>query len=489
MSDSNVGGCGQAGATTSTAPRTLIYQIFVDRFAKSDGTQVAEPGGETPWHAHSGGTLDGITARLNDIQALGADAVYITPIFRAKSNHKYDPSTFEEVDPRFGGNEAFDRLAAECKRRGIGLILDGVFNHIGTEHEWFQRASAGEHAPERSFFNWNCNPREYSCWQGHPSLPELNLENARVREYLFEEDDSVVRRWLRRGATGWRLDCANDLGRNVCSNISRAVREEGAPDGTVGEVMTYGEEWLNDSCLDGVMNYYFRETVLALVREESPVAQAAYNLKRMARNFHYPGLLRSWNLLSSHDTPRLATLVPDPARRALAFTLAFTVPGTPMLYYGEAIGMHGGADPANRGPMIWDSAKWDTQTQNHIRSLAQVRANAPALRTGQYLPMPQPGNNAVLAFARTTSHPSETVLVVANASDETVKTRIFVPYSYLFDGLPLDDLLNCAPASKVSAGTFNVELPPWAVALYSPRANAIPRYQFFKDRVFGADKK
>lgn len=467
---------------TLLPPRTLIYQVFVDRFAADNGAQVADPAPDAhQMDAHAGGTLGGIAARIAHVADLGADALYLTPVFRARSNHKYDTASWTELDPRFGGDAGFDALAGACRERGMGLILDGVFNHVGREHEWFRAGAADAHCRERGHLRWIEHPDSYHSWRGHGMLPEVNLAAPCVREFLFGGANSVVRAWLRRGATGWRLDCANDLGTRVCGDMVRAAQSEGAPDGVVGEVTAYAEDWVAEGGLDGVMNYYFRESVLGLLAGEVPVVQAAYNLKRMARCYRYPALLRSWNLLSSHDTPRLATILPDFERRSAAFTLSFAYPGVPTLYYGEETGQHGGRDPENRGVMDWEAASRAHPVAQLIRRLTAIRRASPALREGAYLPMPQPGAPNLLAFARVTARPQETVVVVLNASPSPTATRVFAPHSHLFDALPLRDLLGATPATRMVSGRFDVDLPPWAVALYQPEDGTIPGYHFFRD--------
>jgi alpha-glucosidase len=466
-------------ARPATRIRTAIYEIFVDRFAGANGAQLEGVPANKPWHHHCGGTLDGICERLDYIQSVGADAIYLTPIFTAPSNHKYDASTYEHVEPRFGGDAAFERLVEECQRRDIGLILDGVFNHVGTEHHWFHEAKADTAAPRRDHFKWNGHPHGYECWRGHSSLPELNLKNPEVSDALFESETAVIRHWLQRGATGWRLDCANDLGMKMCARATDAAHRERPIDGVIGEIMTYAEDWLIDGGLDGVMNYYFRETVLALVNSEINVPQAAYNLKRMARRYPKDRLVRSWNMLASHDTPRLATEVPDAARRRMAQVMAYAFPGVPMIYYGEEIGMEGGHDPDCRRPMRWNAEQQDDATLKLTRQLNELRRTQPALRNGNYLPLPQPGTPEILSFARTTDNPWEQVLVVANASGQPFEGRVFTPYSYLFDSLKLRDLLQREDEVMVAAGSVRVRLQPWGIALFSPR-NDVPGYSFFR---------
>lgn len=462
-------------AKLRTLVRALVYQVFPDRYAGPGGAALAAPGGD-PWKAHAGGTLDGVAARLEHIASFGADCLYLTPIFTAPSNHKYDASTFDEVDPRFGGDAAFEALASACKAREMGLVLDGVFNHVGETHAWFREAREKASSPRARWFKFTKHPDEYECWRGFGWMPELDQSREGVREAL----DAVIRKWLRRGATGWRLDCANDLGLDSCARAAWVAKQEGAADGVVGEVMTWAEEWLAAGRLDGVMNYWFRETVLGLVRGEVAPAQAAGNLARMAARWRYGALLRSWNVLGSHDTPRLATLVPDRAARRLAWVLAFTSPGTPYVFQGDEIGMEGGPDPENRRPMIWDETHWDRETLALLESLVALRRERRALREGGYVPFPQEGAPELIAFARVTDTPAEITVIVANGSAREVSARVWAPWSFLLDALPLRDALGAAPGARVAAGSFEVTLPPWGAAVYLPDSASIPNYRFFR---------
>jgi glycosidase len=305
-----------------------------------------------------------------------------------------------------------------------------------------------------------------------------------VRAELFTKRRSVVRRWLEKGATGWRLDCANDLGFRACRTITRIARRLGAIDGVVGEVMAYGEDWVKNRRLDGVMNYYFRESVVGVARGEIAPAQCAYNFEHMAGRFPMRALLRSWNILSTHDTPRLRSLVPDPSAERFARTLQFVVPGTPLLYYGEEIGLEGGSDPDNRRPMIWDEPHRGRDLQAHIQKLAALRRDHRALKEGGYLAFPQPGEPRIIAFARTTARPEDLVVVVANATQSPLWARVFTPCSFLFDSLPLVDLFGAHETVKVKAGRIDVQLEPWQVALFRPDDTTIPGYRFFRSASF-----
>jgi glycosidase len=452
---------------------TVIYQVFVDRFAASREV----PAGRRAWHLPPeepsrgrdfyGGDLDGVVARLEHIALLGADAIYLTPIFAAPSNHKYDTSDFDRVDEQLGGDAAFERLATALRARGMGLILDGVFNHVGDEHAWAREPRFAHHL-------------RGSVWRGHASLPELDLAQPDVQAALAG-DDGVVARWIRRGATGFRLDCANDLGKAGCALLSAAARKAGARDGVIGELMSYPADWTREDGLSGVMNYWFRSAALGLATGRMRAAQVQLALDRLAAEMPLAGLLASWNMLSSHDTPRLETALDgDRAKVKLVLTLQLAYPGVPVIYYGEEIGMRGGADPANRGGMIWDEGRWDRERLALVRRLTALRQELRALREGRYVAMPQPGRD-LIAFARVTDRPEETLVYVANAAGAPKRARLFLPLSTLYDALPLRDRLQPdAPPLHPEQGTLEIDLDAHGARLLQPFDRHASGYRFFK---------
>jgi glycosidase len=317
------------------------------------------------------------------------------------------------------------------------------------------------------------------AWRGYGHLPEWNLDDPAVAKLLYEGPRSAVARWIRRGATGWRLDCANDLGPRVCARITRTVRELGARDGVVGEVMSYARDWVGEN-LDGVMNYVFRGALIALVRGEIPPPQAASVLDRVATEYPLEGLLRSWTMLGSHDTPRLATLFgEDPGRLRLAVTLQYCYPGTPLIYYGDEVGLTGEDDPDNRRTMPWSPDRWNQPLLELYRRLGRLRREHPALVGGGYLPLSQPGEPEILAFARTDPDPRRTLLCIANPNARRTSARMLVPVSSMFDALPLEDLL-ADRRVQCREGFIRIELEQWDVALLRPRPDATPGYDFFR---------
>jgi alpha-glucosidase len=430
-----------------SGPARIVYQIFVGAF----------------------GGLDGVAAHLDHVAALGAEAVYLTPIFAAPSPHKYDASDFDRVDPAFGGEAAFDRLVAACRARALGLILDGVFNHVGEKHRWL-----GEHP------DWFTG----SDWRGFPTLRELDTKSATVRRACCD----VVTRWTARGATGWRLDCANDLGVPFAGELARAARDARAVDGVIGEVMGYGAGWargpVGDAAsgggLDGVMNYWLRAASLALASSSSPADQLQHALDRLAADADAHTLQHSWSLVGSHDTARLATaLDDDDARIRLALALAFAYPGVPMIYYGDELGLHAAGDPDNRRALPPPST-WDTKRRALVAALCALRRAEPALAHGRYVSLAQPGSD-VVAFARVTDDPNETLLFVANATPRPLVRTLFIALPLMFDALPLYDLLDDAsPARTMSSGTLTVSLPGHGCVLLRPRDAHPGGYRFFK---------
>ncbi len=420
-------------------PARVVYQIFVGAF----------------------GDIDGVGAHLPHVAALGADAVYLTPIFAAPSPHKYDTVDYDRVDPAFGGEAAFDRLVAACRAHGLGLILDGVFNHVGDAHVW-----------RRAHPDWFTG----ADWRGFPSLRELDTASPTVRRACCD----VVARWTARGATGWRLDCANDLGVPFAGELARAARAAGAVDGVIGEVMAYGAGWARDGGLDGVMNYWLRATALALASSAAPADTIQHALDRLAAESDAGALQRSWTLVGSHDTARLATALDDDrARIRQALALAFAYPGVPMIYYGDELGLHAAGDPENRRPLP-PASTWDQTRRAYVAALCALRKHEPALAHGRYVSLAQPGSD-VVAFARGTDVPAETLIFVANATPRPIVRTLFVPLPLMFDALPMHDLLDGSSTPvHVASGTLTLTLPPHGCVLLRPHDAHVGGYRFFK---------
>lgn len=482
---------------TQTFARQVVYQIFPDRFAIGGGLSPEEklgskaydvPGAqkrgwrESPVHTPEGkqffgGDLDGVAERVDYLADLGVTTVYLTPIFQSPSNHKYDATDFGVIDPMFGGVEALDRMVAALHRRGMKAILDLVLNHVSDRHPWFLKARAGD--PEfRDFFTF-APDGSYQCWQDRSHMPELNLASEAVRDALYRQPGSVVQTWLARGVDGWRFDVAQDVGLRVAEELAAIVKKRFPDAWLVGELFGFGGSWLKGGRgFHGTMNYYFRTALMAWLNGEIGAGQMNGAVADARQECGLEGLLRSWTMLSSHDTPRLRSATD---RGRLAQLAQMTLPGVPLIYYGEEVGMEGGADPGNRAPMAWDESLGDPRQRAWVKTLIAIRQGNPALQYGEVKVLGDrlPGN--ALVFLRYTDQPGEAALVVINRSDQPLRTTLLLPYSHWYDGVPLRDALGAAPDTRVEASSVRLEVGPDSGAVYEA-CEPFEHYRFFKPR-------
>lgn len=469
----------------------IVYEVFVDRFnrgprfeEKSEEGLYSRDGGMTrKWdglpnrRSHGmeffGGDLEGITEKLDYIKEMHANVLYLTPIFRAATNHKYDTHEFE-IDPQFGDEETLKKLFEEAKKRDIRVILDGVFNHVGVDGKWFNRAKrygdGGAYndpdSPFAKYFDFSEWPERYRSWLDVPLLPELNLDNEELRDRLFKNDDSVVKRYLKMGASGWRIDCAHDLGHEINSMIVAASIEARKDSCVVGEALAYPVEWFGKSKLTGVMNYYFTNLVLNTLNGRYSPALLRAELDMMVEKNGIESLSTSWNMLSSHDMPRMnTTLRGDSDLKKMAVALQIAYPGNPLLYYGEENGMNGGEDPDNRRPMVWNEDRWDWTFREYVEKAMLLKSTEPALNGGQYLKVNFNPDSDVIGFGRHTGNPADTLFFFANFSDEPAVERVPVPYSYFMHHTRLETIFGEGSAiARISE--IEAELPPKSAAFF-----------------------
>lgn len=387
-----------------------------------------------------GGTLDGIRGDLRRLADMGVTVIYLNPIFEARSSHRYDTADFMHVDAMLGDEEGFSRLCREAGELGISIVLDGVFNHVGADSRYFNRyetypepgawqaheaeiAAGGPEAgkavsPYADWFTFN-DDGTYEAWWGVDDLPAVNETNPGYQNFITGPE-GVVRHWLAAGARGWRLDVADELPDEFIEDIKTAALAE-RPDALVlGEVwedasnkISYGKlrRYLLGSELDSAMNYPFRTAVLDFLLGNVSAADAAESLMQIAENYPPEAMAAALNLLSSHDRPRLMSVLggaldhpdwqpwPDDfpgrlnrgernmakGRFWLAVLLQMTYEGVPSIYYGDEVGMEGLSDPYNRGPFPWVSGDLDCRTM--YRNVIQLRQALPVLTTGSMRPI------------------------------------------------------------------------------------------------------
>lgn len=481
---------------------SIVYQIMVDRFAPSSNLDQKQHLYTSPrtlldWHQlpgednqylhqdniHEnevefwGGDFESLASRLDYLQQLGVDVVYLNPIFHAYSNHKYDTIDYFTVDPQFGSQEQLRELCEALHARGMRLILDAVFNHMGRRSPLFQSAHSQEQGPEKDYFTFNDDfPNGYLGWRNVANLPELNLDNPRVRDWIYATPESVVQHYLREvGIDGWRLDVAPDIGFNYLSELSEAAHACKPGCSVIGECWNYPEQWL--TVLDGVINMHVREKLLGLLSGKMSPFALSRSFDRLLDEAGIEGLLRCHLVLDNHDIPRLATVLPEFNQRHLARTLQMTLPGCPVIYYGSELGMAGGADPANRAPMRWDLVDENNADYADINQLIKIRQENPALRFGDLRML---DSTRLFGYLRLTDKARETIIVVCNPSGHECSDFFPIRDSRLTDMAPLCCLLT-GERVMVGSGMLDVTLPPHSIRVYRTEDQGqFPGYSMFK---------
>ena len=418
----------------------VVYQIFPDRFCRLELPDPAGMVGSRTIHENwsdlpdwrpdaqgevrncdfFGGSLQGILSKLDDLSDFGVTVLYLNPVFESASNHRYNTADYRAIDPMLGTEEDFRRLCQEAKRRGIRVILDGVFNHTGSQSRYFNddgfySDTGAAQSPDSPYYHWYSFhpwPADYDAWWGIRTLPAVREDAPDYRDFIIRGQDSVVRHWLRAGASGWRLDVADELPDDFIGEI-RTAMEETAPDSfLLGEVwedattkIAYSmrRRYLLGQELHGVMNYPFRTALIAYLLG-GDADEFRETLESLRENYPPHAFYSLMNFLSTHDTPRILTVlgadhVPgskeeravfrlSPARRQLglkrlrlAALVLFTFPGAPTVYYGDEAGMEGWEDPFNRAGYPWGQE--DSELKSFFSKLAHLRREQPALQTGQ----------------------------------------------------------------------------------------------------------
>ncbi len=379
----------------------FIYQIFPDRFHSSGLVDIARQLRLKPWESapeqqgFHGGDLYGVIEKLDYLQNMGVDCIYLTPIFTSPANHRYHTFDYFRVDPILGGDASLEALIEALHSRGMRIVLDGVFNHCGRGFWPFHNLlENGKDSPYLDWFKvykWPLRPYSrvgtdcgYECWWNDPALPKFNHSHRPVREYLL----SVASYWLEKGIDGWRLDVPEEVPSDFWLEFRQVVKKQNPQAWILGEVWGCAKSWLEGDQFDGVMNYRIGWSTLSWVggsRLRSGNSNPLYPIKKIDSDGFIDVLQStfSWyrseinksqmNLLDSHDVPRaLYTLCEDINALKLALFLLFLQPGAPCIYYGTEVGLCGGKDPLCRETFPWKEKNFP-DLELFIKSLADLR--------------------------------------------------------------------------------------------------------------------
>lgn len=468
--------------------RGVTYQIFPDRFRRTGTPDVSgmvgrrwlheswddqpvfrpDEDGQITNRDFFGGSLAGITEKLDYLQSLSVTTLYLNPIFEAASNHRYDTADYRAIDPLLGDEETFRTLCREAHKRGMRVMLDGVFNHTGSRSRYFNAdgfypelgAAQSQDSPYYDWYSFHPWPTDYDAWWGVKTLPAVNEQRPAYRQFIFKGEDSVVRHWLRCGADGWRLDVADELPGDFIAGIRRAIEDE-KPDGyLLGEVWEDGSNkvaysqrrrYLLGRETHGLMNYPLRTALLRWLGG-GDAAEFRESMETLRANYPPTAFYGAMNFLGTHDTPRILTLlgaehIPaakeeraafalSPAQLArgraklrLAGMLLYGFPGSPTLFYGDEAGMQGFEDPLNRGTYPW--GREDTGLLDFFRALGRLRKERRSLQSGSLTYIYAQGGGLVI----TREHEGETTMVALNAGDEALTLTLPWPRGTAEDGL------------------------------------------------------
>jgi alpha-glucosidase len=468
----------------------IFYQIFPDTFANANPENDPKPEEYTykgfqprtfAWEQSPekkqpdplvfyGGDLDGITNNLDYLEQLGVNALYLNPIFTAPSNHKYDVADYDEVDPHFGGNEALISLRNGLSERGMHYILDIVPNHCGSNHHWFKKAQMDSTSKEAGFFTFHKHPESYESWLGVKTLPKLNYANQVLCQNMFQSENAIFKKWLQPpySADGWRIDVANMLGRqdqiqinmHIARQIRQAVKNTNSDSYLIGENFFDASDQLQGDQWDAVMNYQGFTTPIwhwltgvkissfALQEEISASKKWPTEAFANAIQIHLAAIpwviaLQQFNVLDSHDTDRIRTIVnDDESLHRIAAVLQMTFPGVPCIYYGDELGLQNDPDRYSRACMPWNSISQETNDFiEFYRKLIHLRKNLSPLISGgfQFLFIEED------TFAYQRENDSGIALIIAhrgNNSINNIEVPVYVDEISYFTNLFTNEMIH-----------------------------------------------
>lgn len=482
--------------TPDFAKGNIIYHIFVDRFNRADGVktkrkyrlhesfsgspEVVSADGKYYADDFFGGNFNGIREKLDYLEELGVGIIYLSPIFKAFSNHRYDTGDYLKVDELLGTEDDFKRLLDAAHEKGMKIILDGVFNHSGADSLYFNKfgtydslgAYQSKSSPYYDWYYFKKFPDEYACWWGCDNVPDLNKSNKDYRALVFGKN-GVVEKWQKLGADGWRLDVVDELPIDFVNLLIKKIKSVNKDALVIGEVwedastkVSYGElrPYLLGDQLDGTMNYPFMNAIIAYVRDGDEKFFKD-TVQSILENYPKETVYCLMNSLGTHDTVRIINALSDVRAHGwskthklgyklpdseyekakkklyLASVLQFTLPGIPSIFYGDEAGLQGFDDPINRRPYPWGSE--DKEILAHYRKLGRIRRENRAVFSGGFNMRDE---NGLVAYERAGG--DDEILIAVNAGADDKILFINKEYTSLYNNKEYKDVVD------VPAGAF-----------------------------------
>lgn len=483
--------------TPDFAKGNIIYHVFVDRFNRADGVktkrkyrlhksfsespEVVSADGKYYADDFFGGNFNGIREKLDYLEELGVGIIYLSPIFKAYSNHRYDTGDYLKVDELLGTEDDFKRLLVAAHEKGMKVILDGVFNHSGADSLYFNKfgtydslgAYQSKSSPYYDWYYFKKFPDEYACWWGCDNVPDLNKSNKDYRALVFGKN-GVVEKWQKLGADGWRLDVVDELPIDFVNLLIKKIKSVNKDALVIGEVwedastkVSYGElrPYLLGDQLDGTMNYPFMNAIIAYVRDGDEKFFKD-TVQSILENYPKETVYCLMNSLGTHDTVRIINALSDVRAHGwskthklgyklpdseyekakkklyLASVLQFTLPGIPSIFYGDEAGLQGFDDPINRRPYPWGSE--DKEILAHYKKLGRIRRENRAVFSGGFNMRDE---NGLVAYERTSGDDEILIAVNAGADDKTL--FISKEYTSLYNNKEYKDVVDVPGGSFV----------------------------------------
>jgi len=439
----------------------IYYQIFPERFRNGNDSLTpkdAEKWGNEPTRENfMGGDIQGIIDGLDYIKELGATCLYLTPIFAAPSNHKYDTVDYYEINPSFGTKEDLRRLVNEVHNKGLRILLDGVFNHCG--YYWPKFQDVVEKSEKSEYANWffinnypvSLEERNYDCVGHYKWMPKINLENPDTAEYFVEVGEYWIKEF---GIDGWRLDVADEIPVSFWQKFSARIKQLKLDALLLGETWGDAGKLVSSNSLDTAMNYLFRDAVVAWIGKGTiNVKEFNHLINRMYSLYPTEVIQRLYNPLDSHDTTRFLRECDDDIKRfMLAIAIQMTLPGSPAIFYGDEIGLSGDNDPGCRLCMEWNEEKQNKDILSWYKKLISLRKEVPALNEGDFKALFSDEENNAYAFTRNLNDESVTVIINAGEKDIDVelneKHHLLLTNSYIAENA--DSVCKKVPAYSVA---------------------------------------